>query len=1134
MTMQNTKPIIYLFILMLSALCFCQTEGTSDAEPAAATNAGTQIDTIQTQIEKLQADTTIDAETKQKLLDAYRSTVEQNRLAASMSQKSQAFIKSKNEAPEKIAALKNNIDQPVKDDTAAIPTDATLEVLSQMLTTAEGKLDVAKKQAESVKSEIEFRKNRQTEILELSAKADSRLQEIGDKAETKTPPVNASQFDLAIIEQNKAVKKAVEQEIELYKNETASYKAEAELLKLRSDSTAAQIKQAEETVKKLQELVNAKRKQEAEKAAKEATEAVDMTDPAVKHIAEENKKLAELRTAADSPASKMISLTQRQSQAAKRLKSLKDSQSIVEEKIEAAGLTKMIGILLQKQKKDLTNRRTLKNNINKTQSEISFTQQRMIEIKEQIQHLGDIDEQVNAIVGGLDDDTNKYRKNNIERTARQLLQTQREYLDALYGDHDTYFNKLYDLYELQIQLLTTTRDYRNFINENILWFKSYNTLGRADIPYAVESAKWLCSGQGWKAAGKVITQDAVSNPAYYIFCSALSLILLARIRKVNGKLETLSARPEMKPDSLFKYTIRALIYGFQLSVTIALPVLLVSWRLTLDASANEFPRAAGFGLISAASVWVALEFLNKLFAAKGIGQTHLNWHALDTANVTGNLRSLRVILLPATFVYVTLLSQSKELYHGSLGRAAFIIAMVAVSVCIYRILHPSKNIGKVRLRNLMLIAGTAVPLIIAAIAAIGYYYTAYVLAVRLLISMWLVLAVSITDSLLRRWLYVVKWNMAVKKYERQKAEAKDKDGIDKAVEKAAEPKISDLGEQARKLQKTFISILLIVGLWLIWVDVLPALGILDRVEIWSHTVKQNSVVTDNGIDKVITTQRITPVTLADLFMAIGVIIITAIAAKNIPGLLEITVLRRLPVEFGTRFAITSVSRYIIIIAGIVISCSMISIGWSKVQWLAAAISVGLGFGLQEIFSNFISGLIILFEQPIRVGDTVTVDDVSGTITKIKSRATTITTWERKEMIVPNKEFITSRLVNWTLSDRILRVEIPVGIAYGSDTQKAHDVLMEVAAGHPMVIADPAPMVLFLRFDDSALYFELRAFITDIESFLQIKHELHMQVDQALRNADITIAFPQRDIHIKTIDGKIPAQCKIEDGGNQQG
>jgi potassium efflux system protein len=181
--------------------------------------------------------------------------------------------------------------------------------------------------------------------------------------------------------------------------------------------------------------------------------------------------------------------------------------------------------------------------------------------------------------------------------------------------------------------------------------------------------------------------------------------------------------------------------------------------------------------------------------------------------------------------------------------------------------------------------------------------------------------------------------------------------------------------------------------------------------------------------------------------------------------------------------------------------------------LIAALGVGLGFGLQEIVANFISGLIILFERPYRVGDVVTVGDIMGVISRIQIRATTITDWDRRELIVPNKDFITGRLINWTLSDAITRIRVPVGIAYGSDTGLAEKLLLKVASENPKVRKDPPPLALFQGFGDNSLNFDLRVFVSELGDRLPVLHELHMAIDREFRKAGIAIAFPQRDVHL---------------------
>ena len=296
-------------------------------------------------------------------------------------------------------------------------------------------------------------------------------------------------------------------------------------------------------------------------------------------------------------------------------------------------------------------------------------------------------------------------------------------------------------------------------------------------------------------------------------------------------------------------------------------------------------------------------------------------------------------------------------------------------------------------------------------------------------------------------------------------------------------------------------VLFLSGSWAIWEQVLPALQVFSRMTVGS-------------------------IPLGSLLSAIVVLVVTLLAGRNLPGLLEASVLERLPIDKGSRDAIKLASGYALIIGGILAASNLIGLQWNNIQWLAAALTVGLGFGLQEIFANFVSGIIILFERPVRLGDVVTIDNVSGTVTRIQIRATTITDWDRKEYIVPNKEFVTGKLLNWTLTDRTNRIQINVGVAYGSDVDRALELLRRVAQQHPAVLSDPAPVAAFERFGDSALELSLRCFLPSLEQRLKIVTELHQQIDKLFREAKIEIAFPQRDLHLRSLPAELTTALQL--------
>jgi potassium efflux system protein len=196
--------------------------------------------------------------------------------------------------------------------------------------------------------------------------------------------------------------------------------------------------------------------------------------------------------------------------------------------------------------------------------------------------------------------------------------------------------------------------------------------------------------------------------------------------------------------------------------------------------------------------------------------------------------------------------------------------------------------------------------------------------------------------------------------------------------------------------------------------------------------------------------------------------------------------------------------------------------WSQVQWLVAALGVGLGFGLQEIFANMVSGIILLFERPIRVGDTVTVGHVTGRVSRIQMRATHIVDLDRKELVVPNKTFITDQLINWTLSDTVTRIVVPVNVAYGTDIQLVEKLFMDVIQATEHVLDDPEPSVLFNGFGDSCLHFDIQVFVHDMIERLSVTHQLHTNIYKTLQAHNIHMPYPQREVHIKSIaEGIIP-------------
>jgi potassium efflux system protein len=550
------------------------------------------------------------------------------------------------------------------------------------------------------------------------------------------------------------------------------------------------------------------------------------------------------------------------------------------------------------------------------------------------------------------------------------------------------------------------------------------------------------------------------------------------------------------------------------------PLLLASlgWVLGSPTGGSELSRALAHGLRFTAAALASMEILRQVCRGHGLATAHFGWPEQGTRLVRKQLRWFLPLALPLTLLGATTHALESDRWQA-LGRLNFMAAMMVLALLIYRVFRPAGGVlygflthrggWADRLHQILFPLVVASPLALAVLASLGYYYTARQLAWRLQATSWLLVAFMIGGALMLRWLLIVRRRLAMRQARRRRAavqhEPKGGEGAEiPTVDVSAEGHldVSTINLQTRRFVQTALVAGFVAGVWLIWADVLPALSFLN-VPLW-----QTSVHDADG-------DHLEPINVVRLLEAAVAVLLTLVATRNIPGLLEIVLLQRLPLEPATRYAVTTLFRYAITVAGMVVACVTLGITWAKVHWLVAAVSVGLGFGLQEIFANFVSGLIILFERPIRVGDIVTVDDVSGVVSRIRIRATMITDFDRKELIVPNKEFITGRVLNWTLSDQINRVVVNVGVAYGSDIERARELLLEVAAQNAYVLKEPGPMATLEGFGDSTLNLVLRCYLPTLDNRMSVIHDLHTRIHDVFREEGIDLAFPQLDLHIRT-------------------
>lgn len=268
--------------------------------------------------------------------------------------------------------------------------------------------------------------------------------------------------------------------------------------------------------------------------------------------------------------------------------------------------------------------------------------------------------------------------------------------------------------------------------------------------------------------------------------------------------------------------------------------------------------------------------------------------------------------------------------------------------------------------------------------------------------------------------------------------------------------------------------------------------------------------------------------LWSLFQLIASLVILIYVSGKINRILVDKILVRYRLDIGIRQSIGTIVRYVILTLGLYIIIQSAGIDLSAIGILAGALGVGIGFGLQNITNNFISGLIILFERPIKVGDRIEVGDTNGDVVNISARATTIITNDNISIIIPNSEFISSKVINWSHNDRMVRFRFPVGVSYQEDPEKVRQVLMEVMTEQKGVLKNPPPDVWFDEFGDSSLNFNLMVWTSDyVQRPEYLKSQLYYAIFKKFKENNVEIPFPQRDLHIKS--GQLPVNIRNTNG-----
>lgn len=1113
-----------------------QTTQPGTTKPAATTMPSVEdlsIEAIQARIKQLEENSDLEATAKNKAIDNYKLAVGFLQSVEQFASKAAQFEKARIDAPAELERIKQELKQPLPPVKPEIPSDATLPQLEAILAQVTAELQTAKDEVKTWDDEQSNRTSRRTKAPTESANAESKLDKV-TKELLATPPADQPiERQQSYEVRRRAQKKAIEAQIDALKKEILSYETRGELLTARRDLAVRKVTQLETLVKAWQDIVNERRRRQAEAdamAAEQARREAGRTDPVLKEWAEKNTEIAEERKK-ERLVDKNEQATREFNEITKALEKLKSDSTNLDDKVKAVGLTHVMGLLLRRQRDDLPNIRFHERNVEARQSLMADTQFSLLNKQEDQKDLANVDELVNSILAKLDPSVSEDKRRDVEIAARELLQIRKDLLASFIKEYEEYSKVLLNLDIAQRNLIKEVSQFKDYIDQRILWVRS-TTLPNSDDPKRVLDAfMWLFSPKSWVHAGQSVLHG-LREQGEALIAAPFLLILFVSQRWLRTKLRHAGDMAMNNRVRTFMPTIGALALTILIASRWPLLVCFIAGRLEGYWGAPDVAKALAAGLWHVVGVLLMFELLHNAFRAKGLVEAHFGWSTRAVKIVRRNLVWLTAFGVPLVIIMNAIEWTTETSWHNSLGRSAFIAGQVLVSIFAFRVLRPSRGALQeiiaskrqswlARSRYVWYPLSVGLPIVLSLLSILGYYYTAVRLSQSLWSTIWLILVLSLFNGLALRWLVISHRNIAMEQLRKRREAAQQQAAEEGKTTEGAEipppPEVdlSNISAQTRNLLRSAIAFALICGLWIVWSEMLPALRVFDEYKLWHTTIQvTDSIKMPGGANELRAVDRLSAVTAADLMLALVTVLVTIIAGKNVPGLIEITLLQRLPLDQAARYAITTIARYIITIIGLSIAFNMIGVGWSNVQWLAAAITVGLGFGLQEIVANFVSGLIILFERPIRIGDIVTTGGMDGKVTRIRIRATTIMDGDRREILIPNKEIITNRVINWTLTDPITRVVIPISVPHGTDTELARRLLLQVARQCDVIMSDPEPSAVFKGIGESSLNLELRAYLATRDLWPEAMNRLHTEITRAFKKAGIELA-PPRDIRVQT-------------------
>lgn len=1011
-----------------------------------------------------------------------------------------------NDFPQITEELRNQLNEPVNVD--QVPDNLTNQAYEQKILQASSQLLELNRQLLQEQELLRDISDSLSQIPSHQAEVTKILSDLEQRAASLPPPstpLTQSQFYLMQAEIE--ARKAQIRELEL---EQLSASNRQEISRLRTERFKQRLQQTETYQQLLRNSLNAQRQHEAEMALQKTEELTEQYDlpKSVIQLLNDNRQLS---MEVNQQSQQMDSISQQQQSVTSSILQARQALTTMKEQAQWLNASTVIGETLRAQVARLP--------------EVPKPQQLdndMVTLRVKQLHYEELMEKLRNVP--------RYTQDNGEplteiqqQLVDQQLKTQRNLLTSLLSGSDTQILELTKLRVANSQLATVLKEIRDATHRYLFWVADVNPIG---LTYPVEVAHDLDKLVSFDTLGQLgnafIMMVTNLDTLLSIFAAVLLVIVsISSRRHYYAFLERASTRVGKVTQDDFMLTLRTVFW----SIIVALPVP-VLWAVLGFGLQHAWPYPVAVALGDGVTATLPLLWVFMISASfahpKGLFIVHFRWSQSRVARVLRYYKLSIWIIVPLIMALITFNNLNDREFAGTLGRLCFLLLCIAVLILTSSLkraeipLYLDNNgSGENLINHTMWWLLLCAPALAAISAIVGYLNTSQVILARLETSVALWFILLVVYHIIRRWMLIQRRRIAFDRAKQRRAEmlaqrAKNEEENNSSSAEGntdIDEPVVDLdviSAQSLRLVRSILTMIALFGLIFLWSELHSAFGFLENINLWDVTTTvQGDEVTQ-------------PITLGTLFVSILVLIITTQLVRNLPALLELAVLQHLNLSPGTGYAITTITKYLLMLIGCLVGFSLIGLEWAKLQWLVAALGVGLGFGLQEIFANFISGLIILFEKPIRIGDTVTIRELTGTVTKINTRATTISDWDRKEIIMPNKAFITEQFVNWSLSDSVTRIVLTIPAPAEASSEEVTKVLLVAAKESSLVLDNPAPEAYLVDLQQGIQIFEVRLFAAEMSHRMPLRHELHQLILKGFAQHGIELPYPPLQIRADNV------------------